>query len=368
MKILHIYKTYFPETFGGCEKAIQSITEATQRHGCENHLLTITAESKFKQRKIKELTIDYYPSNLHIASCPLSFELFRYYKKAVRNVDIIHYHFPWPFSDLLQCFHKIDKPYLITYHSDIIRQKFLKLFYRPLMLRFLNHADVIVPTSQNLINSSLILKKFKNKCNFIPLCINPDDYEEKDESYCEFIQTHYGNDFILFIGVLRYYKGLHILLKAMKGFDIPLLIVGDGPEKKNLINLSKHLKLKNTIFLGSVTDRKKNTLLKLCRGVVLPSHLQSEAFGVTLLEGLLFGKPLISTRLGTGTSFVNQHLKTGLVVPPNDVNALKKALNTLVTDQILYEKWSHHAKLYFNKNFTPEQIGKQYMNLYKKLI
>lgn len=367
MRILHVYKSYFPESFGGVENAIQNISQATHSLGCENHLLTVTRESKFKQKMIKDLEVTYFPSTINFSSCPMSVQLFRNFKSLVKNIDIIHYHFPWPFADLIHHANRINKPYLITYHSDIVRQKYLKYFYKPLMTRFLKHANVIVPTSKNLMNSSVNLKKFEDKCHPIPLCINPDDYQEKDKKYAKFIQTKYGNEFILFIGVLRYYKGLHYLLKAYKEIKMPLLIAGDGPEKKNLLSLSKDLKLKNVFFLGEVNDVQKNTLLELCQAVALPSHLPSEAFGVSLLEGLLFGKPLISTELGTGTSFTNQHLKTGLVVPPGNVEALREALNRISEDQLSLENWRRDAKLHFDKTFALKKIGEEYVQLYRHL-
>ena len=62
---------------------------------------------------------------------------------------MVHYHFPWPFADLLEMIAGGSKPYIVTYHSDIVRQKLLGKYYRPLMNRFLGGAARVVATSQN---------------------------------------------------------------------------------------------------------------------------------------------------------------------------------------------------------------------------
>src|SRR5690606_38814370 len=132
--------------------------------------------------------------------------------------------------------------------------------------------------------------------------------------------------FFLFIGVLRYYKGLHILLKAIENTALPVVIAGSGPEEKKLMQMAQNLKLTNVFFLGEISEVDKMALLQLCYAFVFPSHLRSEAFGISLLESAMMGKPMISCETGTGTSFINLHNDTGFVVPPNDPDALYKAM------------------------------------------
>ena len=104
------------------------------------------------------------------------------------------------------------------------------------------------------------------------------------------------------------------------------------------------LGVKKVYFLGAVSDEDKIALVKLCRGVVFPSHLRSEAFGVTLLEGAMFGKPLISSEIGTGSSYVNIDGVTGIVVPPNDPVALRDAMRRLGQDEALATKMGRCAR------------------------
>jgi rhamnosyl/mannosyltransferase len=89
------------------------------------------------------------------------------------------------------------------------------------------------------------------------------------------------------------------------------------------------------VFAGQVSDAKKVALLKRCRALVLPSHLRSEAYGMVLVEAAMYGRPLISCEIGTGTSYVNAHEETGFVVEPESSTALALAMNTLLNDDAL---------------------------------
>ncbi len=102
----------------------------------------------------------------------------------------------------------------------------------------------------------------------------------------------------------------------MKGVDLPVVLVGIGALEKELKKQVQRLNLRNTHFLGTLPDQDKCALLELCLGVVFPSHLRSEAFGITLVEGAMYGKPLISSEIGTGTTYINIDNETGLVAPP----------------------------------------------------
>ncbi len=111
-----------------------------------------------------------------------------------------------------------------------------------------------------------------------------------------------GEKFFLFVGNLRYYKGLHVLLDALEGTPFRAVLSGPAHEQE-LRRQAARLNLTQVDFVGPVGDEDKVALLTLCRALTFPSHLRSEAFGISLLEGAMFGKPMISTEIGTGTSY-----------------------------------------------------------------
>ena len=158
-----------------------------------------------------------------------------------------------------------------------------------------------------------------------------------------------------------------IWFEALKDLDIPIVLIGDGPEKANLKELEKRYKLKNIYFLGELGDEDKNAILTLSSGVILPSYLRSEAFGLSLVEGAMFGKPLISCEIGTGTSYINLHLKTGWVIPPADVLALKAALQEWYLTPKLAEQFGKNARLRYEEYFQSKNMVSRYVELYQSL-
>jgi rhamnosyl/mannosyltransferase len=141
---------------------------------------------------------------------------------------------------------------------------------------------------------------------------------------------------ILFVGRLRAYKGLPYLLEALRSLEANLVIAGDGPEAGSLQRLVHRMGLVDRVhFAGHVPRELLPAAYQAADVFVLPSHLPSEAFGLVQVEAMASGLPVVCTELGTGTSEVNRHGETGLVVPPADPAALAAALSRLLGDEAL---------------------------------
>ena len=168
--------------------------------------------------------------------------------------------------------------------------------------------------------------------------------------------------------MLRYYKGLDYLISAAAQVKSRIVIVGEGPEGAKLRDEALRLGLTNVEFMGALPDEDKNALFSLCRGVVFPSHLRSEAFGMTLLEGARAGKPLISCEIGTGTSWVNRHGESGIVIAPEDPSALAAAMNTLAQDEALCARLGAGARARWHEHFSPIKVGQAYRQIYDDLV
>jgi rhamnosyl/mannosyltransferase len=319
---------------------------------------------------LKQPEADVYRAKLlfEVASCGVSYKAIALFKELVDWADLIHYHFPWPFADVMHFMAKITKPTIVTYHSDIVRQRFLGAIYTPLMNKFLGSVDRIVCTSPNYFATSNVLTQHEGKIEIIPIGITEPPYQETSDSILEEVRQNYGERFFLFIGVLRYYKGLHILLEAIKNAPYNVVIVGSGPTESELRAQAIELGLTNITFTGYIPNEEKFTLLKLCVGIVFPSYMRSEAFGVTLLEGAMCGKPLISTEVGSGTSHVNIDGETGLVVPPASPKVLRNALNQIWQNPQAAKKMGENARARYEKLFTGVLMGQRYADLYAELI
>ncbi len=369
MKILHIYKTYYPDSYGGVEQVIYHLANKATQNGICADVFTMS----HTQKSLRYGNIHYENHNVYqmgtdftLAATPFSFAAIKHFRKIAKNYDILHYHYPYPFADLFHLIAHLRKPSLVTYHSDIINQKYLKYVYKPVQTLFLDRVDHIVATSQNYIDSSPVLQKYRSKTSAILLGLEDKYTQDFDRDVYTYWQKRFEKPFFLFLGALRNYKGVHILLEAAKGLDFDIVIAGGG-EALDAVKRNSQT-IPNVHFTGKISEADKYALLDLCYGVVLPSHLRSEAFGLVLVEGAMWGKPLISTELGTGTSFINLDGQTGIVIEPRNISALRQALQFLIADREQAKQMGMAARQRFEDLFQAEKMYDSYIHLYKDLV
>lgn len=367
MRILHIYRTYFPETQGGLQEAIRQIAGSLTGAGYSVNIFTLAKHPNPECILSSEGTIYRSRSLIDLASCDIgNFSGLAMFRRLARQADILNFHYPWPFGDVLELLGNPGKPYVVTYHSDIVRQRAAEFIYSPLRAHFIKKASAIVATSPNYVRTSQYLSELGRPVEIIPLAIDAKAIPEIPDDVLTKWAGRFSEPFFFFVGVLRYYKGLEFLVKAARQSGAHVVIAGSGPEGSRLHDLASGAA--NIHFLGKVSDEDKFALIHLCRAVVFPSHLRSEAFGVTLLEGASRGKPLISTEIGTGTSYVNLHGETGLVVPGADVDALAQAMQTLIARPDFAEQLGENAKRRCVEMFDVDAMGLAYKRLYERVL
>lgn len=352
---------------GGIEQVINQLARGCANLGVKVDVLSLTPNKAPKTIEINGYTSHRVKLNFQIASTGFSISAFWRFFQLAKQADIIHYHYPWPFMDVVHFVTRVCKPTVVTYHSDIIRQVHLNKLYRPLKRQFLGCIDCIVATSPNYLATSKVLANYKNRVMVIPIGLDKSTYPTATLERLQYWQEKVGTKFFLFVGLIRYYKGLHILLEAAQGTDYPIVIVGAGPIEQELKESAEKLDLKNVYFLGYQSDEDKVALLTLSYVVVFPSHLRSEAFGVSLLEGAMYGKPLISSEIGTGTTYINIADETGLVVPPSDPLALRAAMIYLWDHPKQAAEMGQRAEKRYYQYFTADKMVKSYVELYRKL-
>lgn len=368
MRVLHFFKTYWPDTFGGIERTIHAIAKGTIDHGVESDVLSLSTKPEENTRNFHGHMAYKAKLDFEFASTGVSRDVFSRFRELSNKADIIHYHFPWPMSDIIHIGMRPDKPTIVTYHSDIVKQKLLLRLYRPLMYRFLGTVDRIIATSPNYFATSEVLQRFSDKTTVIPLGLNDSDYPPAEPLRKERWSKRFPKPFFLFVGVLRYYKGLRTLLAAARSCDIDIVIVGDGPMKPQLLAYAKEHELLNVHFVGALPDADKTALMELSIGLIFPSHLRSEAFGLSLVEASMFGKPMISCEIGTGTSYVNLDRQTGLVVPPENSEALSEAMRCIACNTKQARIFGINARARYLEHFTAEKMALGYVEAYKSLV
>jgi rhamnosyl/mannosyltransferase len=366
--VTHVFKTYFPRTGGGLEEAVRQCGTYAAAKGFDVKVVCVGPADE-QVMTPDGITARFYRQTLDFFSNPFSVSFARDFSNICRNTDLLHFHFPWPTAEMLTLAHTGKTKALVTFHCDIHRALFLKKLYLPFIRRFLQQMDQICVTSWALYDSTPYLRPFRRKITQIPLFMNEQRFQGLAPADGRMVERIRGlGPFALFVGVLRWYKGLDVLLDAAWKITGHVVIVGTGPLYDHLAARIERENLTHVHLLGFQEDKNLKWLIRQCRMIVLPSITPAEAFGQILLEGLYFKKPLISTKLGTGTTRVNRHRHTGLVVRPGCRRSLALAVNALFEDRDLAARFSRNSRYHYDTHFTPRVQGEKYMDIYRTLL
>ncbi len=336
LRILHIYKDYFP-VLGGIENHVKVLAEAQAARGHDVTVLVANPERRTVIETANGVRVVKAGRWATIASTPISPATFRWVARI--EADIAHLHFPYPPGEVAHLWLGRAKRFVVNYHSDIVRQRLLGALYRPFLWRVLQRADRLIAGSPAYVQSSPYLSRFREKCTVIPYGTDLERFDQVAPARIADVRRRLipqasPSLILLFVGRLRYYKGINDLLHALS--EIPaahLLIVGDGPMREPWEQLTRELNLSTRVtFAGEVDDADLPACYRLADVFVLPSNLRAEAFGKVLVEAMASGLPVVSTELGSGTSWVNLHGATGLIVPPLNPQALAQAVNSLLSN------------------------------------
>ncbi|HUF37993.1 MAG TPA: glycosyltransferase [Anaerolineales bacterium] len=361
MNILHIYKDYSP-VLGGIENHLRMLAE---RQAAAGHAVTVLVTNPGGQRRrevIERVEVLRLPRLGTVASTPLSVG----FPGAIRRMapDITHLHFPYPVGELGQLLGGRGRPYVVTYHSDVVRQQAVLRMYMPVLNRVLDGAARILPTSENYIRSSPFLRARRERCSVVGLGVDPRRFSGAGSLVAPAeIPT------VLFVGRHRYYKGVDDLIRAMVGVRARLLVGGDGPMRAHWERLAAEVGLgARAVFTGEVSDADLPGLYASADVFVLPANSRAEAFGQVLLEAMASGLPCVTTELGTGTSFVVRDGETGLVVPSHAPEALRIAISDLLEDPGRRAGMGAAGRTRVLDAFTPERMVARVQGIYEEVL
>jgi glycosyltransferase involved in cell wall biosynthesis len=368
MRVLHVYKSYYPDTLGGIEQVIAQLSSGLRAIGDECRIFTLSRDPVPAILMRPEGEVHRSRVTAEISSNPVSIPALAEFRRQVDWADVVHYQFPWPFADLLHLACARGKPSVVTYQSDVVRQKWLRRAYQPLMSRFLESAGMVVATSPQYRDSSPVLGRMRSRVRIIPNGLDEKSYPPPRAEVLARWRERVGEGFFLFVGVLRYYKGLDTLLQAAKVCGARVVVAGTGPEEAGMRQFVASEGLHNVELLGAVSDEDKVCLLRLALGFVFPSDLRSEAFGMALVEAAMHGKPMISCEIGTGTSYVNVDGQTGWNVPPRDPRALADAMLKLRERPDEAARMGAAARERYLELLTARRMAQSYREAYGEVM
>lgn len=364
MKIVHVYKDFDPPVHGGMEHHM-ALMCWFQRQWAEVEALTCGHRWRTRVVDREGTRVTEVGELGRFQSAPLS-PMFVSQIARLR-ADVVVLHVPNPTAEIAWLLARPRAKLVVRYQSDIVRQAAAMRVYAPVQNRFLQCADRILVSSRQYLETSESLRAVGAKCAVIPLGILPNEFARPADEPINELRARYGGGFVLFSGRHRYYKGIEYLVRAAKHIGAPVVIAGDGPERNRCMALARALGL-TIAFPGALTHDDLLAHLHACEVFAFPSIARSEAYGMSMLEAHVAGKPVVATTLGTGVEFVNLHGITGLNVPPKDANALATAINRLLGDPVLRAQMGAAAKHRVETELHAENIARAEFNAYKEIL
>ncbi|MBL7150216.1 MAG: glycosyltransferase family 4 protein [Candidatus Pacebacteria bacterium] len=211
-------------------------------------------------------------------------------------------------------------------------------------------------------------KEFSHKTRIIPGGVYLENFPP--ERKIRIINKKYklkGKKVVLFSGKLTPQKGVFYLINAANGIKGDIYILGDGPEKKNLEDLTYKLKLENVHFLGYMGDEKKEELEEFYyrADVFVAPSVWDEPLGLVILEAMAGKTPVIATRKG-GIPLAVKDGINGLLVRPKNSRQITEACNKLLENDELRKKLGEAARKTVEEKFTWKKTAQKYIRIYKK--
>lgn len=374
-RVLHVGKFYPPHK-GGMETHLRDLCERL-RPRFEPHALVAAGTAEGSEETLGGVRVSRLAARFRLGAAPVCPGMARRIRES--DASLVHLHFPNPTAILSYLMSGRRGPLVVTYHSDIVRQKFLGRAFRPVLYRFLARASAVIATSPDYVESSPVLRDFRAKCRVIPLGIAAEKFDRRGgaddnraddnraDRLARRVRAEHGPRVVLAVGRLIYYKGFAHLVRAMEEVEGRLLVIGEGPLRAGLERLRDALNLGERVrFLGEVEDAAP--YFRAADVFALPSVARSEAFGIVQLEAMAAGVPVVNTRLASGVPFVSPDGVTGLTVAPGDPPALAAALNTLLGDAALRARLGEAGRRRVRTDFTADLMAERTMRLYDEVL
>ncbi|MBK3663587.1 glycosyltransferase [Bradyrhizobium diazoefficiens] len=328
--VLHIFKIYYPDLFGGTLTVIRDIC-ASLKDAFASAVLVCSQSAERRQIVVNDVPVERVRSFGNVLSLPAAPTYpWRLWQKIAEH-DLLALHAPFPLADLVFALgFGRNRPLVVHWHADIVTHAGLRWFIEPLMRRTLRCAKAIIVSDRVLVDETPLLREFDDKCHVVPFGIDTSVYDWPK------IEPHHVNDrgrLVLACGRLVPYKGFDVLIRAAVNRPFEVWIIGEGAERPRLEQLIAELGLGGRVrLLGSVNDCERIKLMCLADVFAMPSVTNAETFGLVQLEAMAAGRPVVNTALDTAVPRVARHGMEAITVPPGDAEKLGEAIETLISD------------------------------------
>jgi len=366
--VLHAYKVFYPDLFGGVPYVINQLRRVG--HQTFSHKILVCSENTNKPED-KASNIERVRSFGTISSLPIAPAYpFKLWLRS-RQASIVMLHAPFPLADLVFGLGLAKSCKLIVYwHSDIVRQKILSRLIKPIIRATIARADAVIVSDLALIRNSDILRRHESKCVVAGIPVDPNRFVLNSDQVraAKQIKNEHPR-LVVGCGRLVNYKGFDVLIESAKHVsDAQIFIIGEGPERlsleKKIIeeNVSHKVRL-----LGAVSDSDLAIFLAAAKIFVMPSRSTAETFGIAQLEAMAAGCPIVNTCIPTAVPNVARHDIEAITIPPNDPLALSNAINSLLDNEGLRARLAEGARIRAMNDYSHASYAQQICSVFHSL-
>ncbi len=363
-------------TFGGSGIVATELGKALSKKGHEIHFITYS-----EPVRLGELRKNIFYHEVRTSDYPLF--KFTPYEQVLTSklvdvvkferLDLLHVHYAIPHASAAYMAQQILKdqgveiPFVTTLHGTDITLVGKDPSFEPVINFSINKSNRVTAVSENLKKETFELFDIKNNIEVIPNFICLKEYKLDNNDYYKKRFAPNNEKVICHISNFRKVKRIEDVIIAFEGIsnemDVKLLLVGDGPERARLEQISRNSKFsKNIFFLGSLKSTKE--VLNISDLFMLPSS--KESFGLSALEAMACGVPVIASESG-GIPEVVLHGESGLLNSVRDTYQMTKNALKLLSNESLLKSFKSNAYKQAMK-FDIELILPKYEKLYEECI
>ena len=362
-RVLHVGK-FYPPVSGGMERVVETLCRATAGL-VQSDVLVMNTGRDTVEETVDGVHVTRVGRMATAGSVAIAPAFASHLRRA--EADLMVMHEPNPWALLSFAIARPSLPLVIWYHSDVVRHPLqYTLFYAPVARPAYRRALRFVVSSPLLGQHATALAPYRDRIRVIPFGIDPQEWAPNPALRERAAQlARQLGPFVLFAGLHVPYKGVDVLLRALRDSTVRAVIAGDGPQRVAWEALALELSLGDRVrFTGDVPDAELRALLHACDALVLPSVTRAEAFGYVQIEAMACRRPVISTDVPSGVSWVNQHEHTGLIVPAGEPGALRAAIERLTADAALRQRMGSAGRARVEAEFTMTKLRERLSALY----
>jgi rhamnosyl/mannosyltransferase len=382
MHVCHLTK-YYPPATGGIESHVQTLAKRQVELGlkvsvlCVDHLHRSGDAARSNRCSNDEgVQVVRVPRSASVSKwdyCPGLSRQLQALQVGPDACDLLHLHTPNPTMTLALRRARPTKPYVVTFHSDVIKQRFLGAVLNFVESPLLKNARRILATSPNYAAGSAVLKRFSDNVEVLPLGIELSPLltpSAESLRHRDHLLRQYPGPIWLSVGRLVYYKGLDVAIRALPKIPGRLIIVGEGPLRTEWQRLAEACGCSDrVVWLGNVDAQMLTGAYHAATALLFPSNARSEGFGLVQVEAMACGCPVINTRIpDSGVAWVSPHEDSGLTVPINDPDALAQAALQILEDPELRNRFSASGVLRAQEMFDARMMAERSFDVYRRAL